>query len=297
MAQFLTQEINNITEYPNSFVRQGPFPLDKYSYFSSMEAAEEYAQSSPIAYIGQPLAVFESNDNSETNAIEEGEGAVATGRIGFYLIQANNTLQEVGVRLHPFDESLVIDWSNATIQINSSWLATQINNSIHSVFEEGINTSHINVDSYISQSESLALNIQNQYIRLQSNEQNGEPGILLTQGTGVGLLSYTNNQMLCLQPGVWENNCFYPRGDRKPVMLLDATKIVTNKLLYYDTETQSLVSTPYTLNELQDWVKAYVANYIHTTITYNDNEVIVQTSADYITQEKNSRQGLTITID
>jgi hypothetical protein len=30
--------------------------------------------------------VFESNDNPETNMIGENEGAVATGRIGFYLI-------------------------------------------------------------------------------------------------------------------------------------------------------------------------------------------------------------------
>lgn len=52
-----TSSIKNITEYPNSFKRQGAFPLERYSLFNSVSDAETYASTNPIAYVGQPLVV------------------------------------------------------------------------------------------------------------------------------------------------------------------------------------------------------------------------------------------------
>lgn len=58
MAKYLNSFPKNLTEYPNSFERQGAFPLDKYSVFTSLKAAEDYAKDvDSVAYVGQPLAV------------------------------------------------------------------------------------------------------------------------------------------------------------------------------------------------------------------------------------------------
>lgn len=46
----------NITPWTNSQVRNGPFPLDRYSVFSSLADAEEYA-AGVLAYEGQQIAV------------------------------------------------------------------------------------------------------------------------------------------------------------------------------------------------------------------------------------------------
>lgn len=60
----------NLTEYPNSFKRQGSFPLEAYSVFysiqnedgsvtSALNAAKDYAKNNPISYVGQILAVVD----------------------------------------------------------------------------------------------------------------------------------------------------------------------------------------------------------------------------------------------
>ena len=63
----------NLTEYPNSFKRQGSFPLEAYSVFyaihdeagevvtSAFAAAQDYAKNNPISYVGQILAVVDVN--------------------------------------------------------------------------------------------------------------------------------------------------------------------------------------------------------------------------------------------
>ena len=50
----------NLTEYPNSFKRQGAFPLEAYSVFQTEAQAKTYATSSPIAYVGQILACLDT---------------------------------------------------------------------------------------------------------------------------------------------------------------------------------------------------------------------------------------------
>lgn len=67
-------------ELPLSISRQGQFPLDKSSIWWSLEEAQEYAQSNPIAYAGQPLTVVNEEENSVT----------------FYLIGTDGTLVPQG---------------------------------------------------------------------------------------------------------------------------------------------------------------------------------------------------------
>ena len=67
MAQIIDlTTLTNITEYPNSFKRQGAFPLERFSIFTSLEgtddtAAKYYAANNPIAYVGQLLVVVQDN--------------------------------------------------------------------------------------------------------------------------------------------------------------------------------------------------------------------------------------------
>ena len=53
MAKYLNGFPKNLTEYPNSFKRQGAFPLEMYSVFTSLEAAKAYAEDpNSVAYVG-----------------------------------------------------------------------------------------------------------------------------------------------------------------------------------------------------------------------------------------------------
>lgn len=44
-------------EFPMAFSRQDGFPLDKTSVYGSLAEAQTYAQTSPLAYVGQVLSV------------------------------------------------------------------------------------------------------------------------------------------------------------------------------------------------------------------------------------------------
>ena len=92
MAELLKNIPTNLTEYPNSFKRQGAFPLEAYSVFYTMDAAEAYAASNPISYVGQTLAVV----TSHVEVVEEVETSIIDD-VTFYIIaDAAGTLQEVG---------------------------------------------------------------------------------------------------------------------------------------------------------------------------------------------------------
>ena len=59
MAILNTGIPTNLTEYPNSFKRQGAFPLEAYSTFYSSSDMHTYAEENPIAYVGQMLVLVE----------------------------------------------------------------------------------------------------------------------------------------------------------------------------------------------------------------------------------------------
>lgn len=52
---------NSFMEYPKGIKRQGGFPLDLDSLYTSLEAAKTFAETSPKAYVGMPLYVVDAN--------------------------------------------------------------------------------------------------------------------------------------------------------------------------------------------------------------------------------------------
>ena len=51
-------------EFPLSMSRQDAFPLDKSSVFYSLDEAKTYAKTSPLAYVGQHIAVVEGGTST-----------------------------------------------------------------------------------------------------------------------------------------------------------------------------------------------------------------------------------------
>lgn len=87
MAILLNNAPNNITEYPHSLKRQGAFPLEYYSVFQTLASAKEYAKSSLVAYVGQPIAVTEGGTsyyviaNTSGDLIKLGDGELNVNEI------------------------------------------------------------------------------------------------------------------------------------------------------------------------------------------------------------------------
>lgn len=105
MAELLTRIPTNLTEYPNSFKRQGCFPLEAYSVFyatadkTAFEAAQDYATNNGIAYVGQTLAVVTTKAD-DISVVED---------VTFYIIaDAAGTLQEVGKATNGDGKSIVL---------------------------------------------------------------------------------------------------------------------------------------------------------------------------------------------
>lgn len=87
--------------FPLNFRRGNPNPLDNSSVWSSLEAAQNYAATDPVAYVGQILTVV------ETVVIDEEAGATTT-RVTAYSIQDEaGTLKELGSDA-AYDDSSVV---------------------------------------------------------------------------------------------------------------------------------------------------------------------------------------------
>jgi hypothetical protein len=82
MAKLLdtnSKDLTNFTEYQNTFMRQGAYPLDAYSLFKSYEEAKLYAQgnleqdipANPAAYVGQTLVVANKDSVKQYIIVDE----------------------------------------------------------------------------------------------------------------------------------------------------------------------------------------------------------------------------------
>ena len=113
MAELLSKIPTNLTEYPNSFKRQGCFPLEAYSvFYTSFEevdgvktavkqtakaAAENYAATNGIAYVGQTVATVETRLDGTIASVE------------FWIIaDAAGTLEQVGSATAGDDKSITL---------------------------------------------------------------------------------------------------------------------------------------------------------------------------------------------
>ena len=100
MAELLNRIPTNLTEYPNSFKRQGAFPLEAYSVFYTMADAEAYASTNAVSYVGQTIAVVTAN----------AEDASVVDSVTLYIIaDAAGHLQEVGRATSGDGNSIVLD--------------------------------------------------------------------------------------------------------------------------------------------------------------------------------------------
>lgn len=106
MAELLTKIPTSVTEYPKSFKRQGCFPLEAYSVFyatadkTALEAAQDYAATNGIAYVGQTLAVVTTNAQN-ASIVED---------VTFYIIaDTTGTLQEVGKATNGDGNSIILE--------------------------------------------------------------------------------------------------------------------------------------------------------------------------------------------
>lgn len=97
-----------ITEYPNTFKRQGSFPLDNSSVFNSLNEAITYANSSPIAYEGQMISVIENN---KVTAYVLEKSTESEKNYKLASITADSSLNDVIVDMNNLINSKVGIWS------------------------------------------------------------------------------------------------------------------------------------------------------------------------------------------
>jgi hypothetical protein len=128
----------NLTEYPNSFKRQGSFPLEAYSVFyaitdesgavttTALDAAKDYAKNNPIAYVGQILAVVTVEAEASTVDVYKIENAAGD------LVPVGNT-KEADAAIEAIEDS--IDLLVENIEKNALDITTA-NEAIESIKEE-----------------------------------------------------------------------------------------------------------------------------------------------------------------
>lgn len=149
MAKKLTSKSEyNFNEYPRSLSRQNPFPLDYDSLFfslgeensSDLSTARGYARLSPVAYVGQTLAVVDD----------------ARGIVAFYQIKNTlGTLEEVGQKLIGITD---------TENDNAGWTGAKIKAWVINYIEENGGTGG---GSYVAPTMSFS-GIGTRYVETQS---------------------------------------------------------------------------------------------------------------------------------
>lgn len=109
MATFVDQTaLKNITEYPNSFQRQGSFPLERYSIFKSEAEMKEYAKSNPVAYVGQFVAVFDGTNPATGWLIINEAGDVVQLAQGGDLSSVLTTIQAMQTSITALQDHAVV---------------------------------------------------------------------------------------------------------------------------------------------------------------------------------------------
>ena len=97
-------------EFPLSISRQDGFPLDRYSVFDSLEAAQTYAQTNPVAYVGQRIAVVVDGVATQYSIKNvAGELEPATGGGGTGNVSSNDIKNIVAIDQAAYDELEVKD--------------------------------------------------------------------------------------------------------------------------------------------------------------------------------------------
>lgn len=156
MAINLNDKPNNITEYPNSFKRQGAFPLEREEVHYSLEEARAYAsKANGIAYVGQALSVVEDGKvhryiiTDEEGTLERVGGVSAHGETepqetlddGEVYFQYGDNITDVYVNSGQVSGTNIIlnrtDGNKVTIDASSLKTSLEENGAISSVSGDG----------------------------------------------------------------------------------------------------------------------------------------------------------------
>ena len=141
MANLLNKIPTNLTEYPNSFKRQGAFPLEAYSIFyntiqeqsgggsiekTALQMAQDYAKNNPIAYIGQIL----------TTVSDEADGPI----IDLYqIINENGDLVKI-INEDIFNYQMDLVKNNLNTLKGDTDTSLELLEKKHNEYEENINS-------------------------------------------------------------------------------------------------------------------------------------------------------------
>lgn len=130
MAKIINDATNgilkgNVWSVPVMINRQNPLPLDKSSFFTTLDAAKTYAKEDLTAYVGQILTVVSLNEANN-----------AATSVTVYVIDKDSSLKEVGKEtdLSSVENRLAtiegdINTINTTLDnINLEWVTGIVNN-------------------------------------------------------------------------------------------------------------------------------------------------------------------------
>lgn len=139
MANLLNKIPTNLTEYPNSFKRQGAFPLEAYSVFyanggkTALENAQDYATNNPIAYVGQTLVTIKTvggiteaslyiiKDTNGTLELLATSGEVTSVSTALTNLKKDfDDLTETTSKLESNVEGLIEDFDNLNEEVNGN---------------------------------------------------------------------------------------------------------------------------------------------------------------------------------
>ena len=103
-----------------AFKRSNPLPLDKYSVFESLSAAETYAQTSAVAYPGQIIAVVDKANSIDPKVqvyvLRQNDEDFEAGKEYIDNTPYNLVLQEIGIT--PIgDQKSIVTAEDGTISI------------------------------------------------------------------------------------------------------------------------------------------------------------------------------------
>lgn len=82
-------------EFPMAFTRQDSFPLDKTSQYGSYAEAQTYAQTSPLAYVGQVLSVVENGEAKQYQIKDTAGTLEPLGGLGDANIATDSEVEEM----------------------------------------------------------------------------------------------------------------------------------------------------------------------------------------------------------
>lgn len=105
MAINNTEKDTAFMEFPMAFSRQDSFPLDKTSQYGSYTEAKTYAQTSPLAYVGQVLSVVENGESKQYQIKDTAGTLEPLGGLGDIGVATDEEVEEMLTEVFSDDDN------------------------------------------------------------------------------------------------------------------------------------------------------------------------------------------------